>query len=78
MANLIDAIPEIWAIELTRISEASLVVGGVQPEMDMHLASWWDAFKERWYPVWAKYLWPVRWREELREPIQVHVGKSLL
>lgn len=22
-------------------------------------ADWWQAFKERWYPVWAKKLWPV-------------------
>src|SRR3989304_4837771 len=24
-------------------------------------ASWWDAFKERWYPTWAKKRWPVEY-----------------
>jgi len=24
-------------------------------------ATWWDAFKERWYPAWAKKKWPVRY-----------------
>lgn len=23
-------------------------------------ATWWDAFKERWYPAWAKRRWGVR------------------
>jgi hypothetical protein len=24
-------------------------------------ADWWQAFKERWYPAWAKRRWPVRY-----------------
>jgi hypothetical protein len=24
-------------------------------------ATWWDAFKERWFPAWAKKRWPVEW-----------------
>jgi nuclear transport factor 2 (NTF2) superfamily protein len=23
-------------------------------------ADWWQAFKERWFPTWAKERWPVR------------------
>jgi len=26
-------------------------------------ATWWDAFKERWFPAWAKRRWPVRHRK---------------
>ena len=22
---------------------------------------WWEAFKERWFPAWAKERWPVTW-----------------
>ena len=22
---------------------------------------WWQAFKERWFPAWAKKRWPVEW-----------------
>ncbi len=24
-------------------------------------ATWWDAVKQRWFPVWAKKRWPVAW-----------------
>jgi len=24
-------------------------------------ADWWEAFKERWFPAWAKRRWPVRY-----------------
>jgi hypothetical protein len=24
--------------------------------------TWWDAFKERWFPEWAKGRWPVRYK----------------
>jgi len=24
-------------------------------------ADWWEAFKERWFPAWAKKRWSVRW-----------------
>lgn len=24
---------------------------------------WWQAFKERWFPEWAKRRWPVQYRE---------------
>jgi len=26
-------------------------------------ATWRDAFKERWFPAWAKRRWPVRYRK---------------
>jgi hypothetical protein len=26
-------------------------------------ADWWQAFKERWYPEWAKKRWPVRYEQ---------------
>ena len=25
-------------------------------------ATWWDAFKDRWFPRWALRRWPVRWK----------------
>ena len=25
-------------------------------------ATWWDAFKDRWYPQWARDRWPVRYK----------------
>jgi hypothetical protein len=25
-----------------------------------HPADWWQAFKDRWFPTWAKVRWPVR------------------
>ena len=25
---------------------------------------WWEAFKARWFPAWAKERWPVRWITE--------------
>jgi hypothetical protein len=24
-------------------------------------ATWWDAFKDRWFPAWAQKRWPVEW-----------------
>ena len=27
-------------------------------------ADWKEAFKERWYPVWAKDKWPIRYTKE--------------
>jgi nuclear transport factor 2 (NTF2) superfamily protein len=24
-------------------------------------ADWWEAFKERWFPKWARDRWPVKW-----------------
>ena len=26
-------------------------------------ANWWHAFKDRWFPEWAKKRWPVRWHK---------------
>lgn len=26
-------------------------------------ADWWEAVKERWFPVWAKARWPVRYSQ---------------
>ncbi len=26
-------------------------------------ATWWDAFKDRWYPAWAKRRWPIEYTE---------------
>ena len=32
--------------------------------------TWWDAFKDRWFPVWAKKRWPVEWSElRVDEPV---------
>lgn len=28
-------------------------------------ATWWDAFKERWFPYWAKIRWPIQWITEI-------------
>jgi len=28
-------------------------------------ADWWQAFKERWLPAWAKARWPVKWTVEV-------------
>ena len=25
-------------------------------------ATWWDAFKDRWFPHWALRRWPVQWK----------------
>jgi hypothetical protein len=30
--------------------------------VDKWPATWWDAFKDRWFPAWAKRRWPVEWR----------------
>lgn len=27
-----------------------------------HPSTWWDAFKERWFPEWAKKRWPVQYK----------------
>lgn len=35
------------------------VTGRRLPEV-RYPADWWQAFKERWFPVWAKERWPVR------------------
>lgn len=24
-------------------------------------SDWWQAFKQRWFPVWAQKRWPVKW-----------------
>lgn len=34
-------------------------------------ADWWQAFKFRWFPRWAKRRWHVRW-ESLHEEIQLY------
>jgi hypothetical protein len=26
-------------------------------------ADWWQAFKDRWFPLWAKKRWPVQYRK---------------
>ena len=28
-------------------------------------ADWWQAFKERWFPAWAKARWPVEYHTEV-------------
>jgi hypothetical protein len=28
-------------------------------------ADWWQAFKERWFPAWAKARWPVAFKTTL-------------
>lgn len=28
-------------------------------------ADWWQAFKQRWFPTWAKRRWPVKMRVEV-------------
>lgn len=25
-------------------------------------ADWWEAFKDRWFPAWARHRWPVMWK----------------
>lgn len=38
-------------------------------------ATWRDAFKERWFPAWARRRWPVRWRRiTLDELIAIQRG----
>lgn len=32
-----------------------------------HPETWWDAFKERWFPAWARERWPVRYQEHRLE-----------
>ena len=27
-------------------------------------ADWWQAFKDRWFPVWAKKQWPIQYHTE--------------
>jgi hypothetical protein len=29
---------------------------------DKYPLDWWQAFKERWYPTWAKEKWPVKYK----------------
>lgn len=32
--------------------------------------TWWDAFKERWYPNWAKRRWPVKMKRICVDKVQ--------
>lgn len=41
--------------------------------------TWWDAFKERWFPTWAKLRWPIQYetlqvREKIYKCICPHLG----
>lgn len=41
-----------------------------QTEVVMYPASWWEAFKERWFPDWLRERFPVQYT---RREIQTHV-----
>lgn len=56
-------------------SHVDFMVGGMVVELRQHIygriaeqeevkypADWWEAFKGRWFPAWAKERWPVRYR----------------
>lgn len=45
---MIMMVSYIWGIEHNAVDEKF-------PE------DWWQAFKDRWFPEWAKQRWPVRW-----------------
>jgi hypothetical protein len=41
--------------------------------------TWWDAFKDHWFPLWAKTRWPIQWdevnvREKRYGPVCTHLG----
>ena len=35
-------------------------------------ATWWQAFKERWYPLWLQKWFPVRWKESRMKSIALY------
>ena len=41
------------------VTQLLLHVAGEQIKIIKYPADWWQSFKERWYPNWAKKRWPV-------------------
>ncbi|WP_230677522.1 hypothetical protein, partial [Streptococcus pneumoniae] len=35
-------------------------------------SDWWQAFKERWFPMWARKKWPVKYTEEKMQANAYH------
>jgi hypothetical protein len=55
-----ESIPEQFVTELSLIVDS---LGHNLPEKEhSYPRTWWDAFKERWFPKWAKRRWPVDYR----------------
>lgn len=45
---------------------------------EQYPATWWDAFKERWFPGWARRKWPVNYRKiHIDEPVRVSMCPHL-
>ena len=35
-------------------------------------ADWWQAFKERWFPLWAKARWPVQYERRVVDVMEIY------
>ena len=52
----------LWMYDTIALRVIQLVYGRTMEEVKAEYpADWWEAFKERWLPAWAKKRWPVRW-----------------
>jgi len=35
-------------------------------------ADWWQAFKERWFPTWARQRWPIRYEKRVIDVMEIY------
>ena len=68
---LMDSQSEIvsdYVINGIRVSLRGYLLGEVvQHEEISYPRDWWEAFKERWFPKWAKIKWPVQYRKTVMD-----------
>jgi hypothetical protein len=60
-----DAIPDIMGDQIRLMFRAMLFGNGKEKRRCEWPATWWQHFKQRWFPRWALRRWPVKM--EVRE-----------
>lgn len=52
---------ELTSYQVKQLLKASFPYEEQAPVTFTYIDNWWDAFKERWFPAWAKKRWPVKY-----------------
>lgn len=52
---------DICANDLVLVLEAKVYSSLPEAVEHRYPTTWWDAFKERWFPRWARVRWPASW-----------------
>ncbi len=60
--ELVVSMADPWGEELAIRLQGFIWGRSLQPVEYSWPKDWWEHFKERWFPIWAKHRWPVRRR----------------